>query len=172
MYMCMVLVYFLTLRRSISIFEEKKSWMVISIDVSTKHLVIKAERAQTKSRNCAIGYRRILPQIEIMLLGDTLCFIYRVFILSHCTLPQSKKGSVLKVRIIYFPYLVLQKLTLNDNSSLYVTVLSLNDLQLKLSHHHRTSNIIFLLLLLSKNSVPTYDRRLLQLTRDCYVIMD
>ena len=33
--------------------------------------MIKAERAQTKSGNGAIGYRRILPWVEIMLLGDT-----------------------------------------------------------------------------------------------------
>ena len=58
MYMCVVLVYFLTLR--ISIFE-KKSWRVISIDVATKHHVIKAERAQTKNGIGAIGYSRILP---------------------------------------------------------------------------------------------------------------
>jgi len=58
MYMCVVLVYFLTLRISIL---KKKSWRVISIDVSTKHHMIKAERAQTKSGNGAIGYRRILP---------------------------------------------------------------------------------------------------------------
>jgi len=58
MYMCVVLVYFLTLL--ISIFE-KKSWRAIGIDVSTKHHVIKAERAQTKNGNGAIEYRRILP---------------------------------------------------------------------------------------------------------------
>ena len=38
-----------------------KSWSVISIDVSIKHHVIKAERAKTKSGSSAIGYRRILP---------------------------------------------------------------------------------------------------------------
>ena len=60
MYMCVVLVYFLTLR--ITIFDIKKNrGRVISIDVSTKHHVIKAEHAQTKSGNGAIGYRRILP---------------------------------------------------------------------------------------------------------------
>ena len=45
----------------ISPFLKKKMWRVISIVVSTKHHVIKAERAQTKSGNGAIGYRRILP---------------------------------------------------------------------------------------------------------------
>jgi len=40
---------------------EKKSWRVISTDVSTKYHVIMAEHAQTKSGNGAIGYRRILP---------------------------------------------------------------------------------------------------------------
>jgi len=57
MYMCVVLVY-------------KKSWRVISIDVSTKHHVIKAEHAQTKSGNGAIGYRRKLPSVEITLPRD------------------------------------------------------------------------------------------------------
>jgi len=52
MYMCVVLVY------------KKKSWRVKGIDVSTKHHVIKAERAQTKSGNRAIGYRRKLPSVE------------------------------------------------------------------------------------------------------------
>ena len=41
-----------------------KSWRVISIDVSTKHQVIKAERVQTKSGKGAIGYRRKLPSVE------------------------------------------------------------------------------------------------------------
>ena len=45
---------------------------VISIDVSTKHHVIKAERAQTKSWNGAIGYRRILPSVEITLPRDII----------------------------------------------------------------------------------------------------
>jgi len=40
---------------------KKKMWKVISIDVSTKYHVLKAECAQTKSGNGAIGYRRILP---------------------------------------------------------------------------------------------------------------
>jgi len=31
------------------------------MELSTKHHVIKAERAQTKSGNGEIGYRRILP---------------------------------------------------------------------------------------------------------------
>ena len=62
MYMCVVLVYFLTLR--ITIFDIKKSWRVISIDVSTKHHVIKAERA--------IGYRRKLPSVEITLPRDLI----------------------------------------------------------------------------------------------------
>ena len=44
-----------------------KSWRVISIDVSTKHQVIKAERAQTKSGNGAIVYRQKLPSVEITL---------------------------------------------------------------------------------------------------------
>jgi len=35
--------------------------MIIILDVSIKHHVIKAERAQTKSGNGAIGYRWILP---------------------------------------------------------------------------------------------------------------
>jgi len=69
MYMCVVLVYFLTLR--IFIFE-KKSWRVISIDVSTKRHVIMAERAQTKSGNVGIGYRRKLPLVEITLPRDIL----------------------------------------------------------------------------------------------------
>ena len=55
MYMCVVLVYFLTLR--ISIFE-KKSWRVISIDVSTKHHVIKAERTQTVQSDIVENYPR------------------------------------------------------------------------------------------------------------------
>ena len=68
MYMCVVLVYFLTLH--ISIFK-KKSGRVISIDVSTKHHVIKAERSQTKNGNGAIGYCRKLPSVEITLPWDT-----------------------------------------------------------------------------------------------------
>jgi len=68
MYMCVVLVYFFTLR--ISIFAHTKTWRVISIVVSTKHHVIKAERAQTKSGNGAIGYRRKLPSVEITLPRD------------------------------------------------------------------------------------------------------
>ena len=72
MYMCVVLVYFLTLR--ITIFDIKKSWRVISIDVSTKHHVIKVERVQTKIRNGTIGYRRKLPLVEITLRG-----IYKLF---------------------------------------------------------------------------------------------
>ena len=67
MYMCVVLVYFLTLR--ISIFG-KKSWRTKSINVSTKPHVIKAERALTKSGNGAIGYRRKLPSVEITLPRD------------------------------------------------------------------------------------------------------
>jgi len=39
----------------VSPFLKTKSWRVISIDVSTKHHVIKVERAQTKSGNGAIG---------------------------------------------------------------------------------------------------------------------
>ena len=57
-YMCVVLVYFFTLR--MSIFE---NFMLDDklVTLLTKHRVIKAERAQTKSGNDAIGYRRILP---------------------------------------------------------------------------------------------------------------
>ena len=64
--MCVVLVYFLTLR--MSIFEK------LSLDdiLLTKHHMIKAERAQTKSGN---GYRRIIPQ-EITLLQDSIPFFY------------------------------------------------------------------------------------------------
>ena len=71
MYMCVVLVYFLTLHISIL---KKKSGRVISIDVSTKHHVIKVERVQTKIRNGTIGYRRKLPLVEITLRG-----IYKLF---------------------------------------------------------------------------------------------
>jgi len=53
-YWCIFLPY-------VSPFLKKKSWRVISIDVSTKHHVIKAERAQTKSGIGAIGYGRIFP---------------------------------------------------------------------------------------------------------------
>ena len=58
MYMCVVLVYFLTLRMSIFL-----NFMLDDklVTLSTKHHVIKAEHAQTKSGNGAIGYRRILP---------------------------------------------------------------------------------------------------------------
>jgi len=45
-------------------------WRVISIDLSTKHHVIKAEHAQTKSGNGAIRYRRKLPSVEITLPQD------------------------------------------------------------------------------------------------------
>ena len=51
----------------VSPFLKRKSWRVISIDVSTKHHVIKAEHAQTKSGDGAIGYRRELPSVEITL---------------------------------------------------------------------------------------------------------
>jgi len=54
----------------VSPFLKRKSWRVISIDVSTKHHVIKAERAQTKSGDGAIGYRRKLPSVEITLPRD------------------------------------------------------------------------------------------------------
>jgi len=67
MYMCVVLVYFLTLRISIfakKIVEGNKHRCV------NKHHVIKAERAQTKSGNGAIGYRRKLPSVEITLPQD------------------------------------------------------------------------------------------------------
>ena len=58
MYMCVVLVYFLTLRMSIFL-----NFMLDDklVTLLTKHHVIKAEHAQTKSGNGAIGYRRILP---------------------------------------------------------------------------------------------------------------
>jgi len=70
MYMCVVLVYFLTLR--ISIFE-KKSWRVISIDVSTKHHVIKAERTQTVQSDIVEN----LPSVEITLPWDTSLSIFQ-----------------------------------------------------------------------------------------------
>ena len=56
--MCVVLVYFLTLRMSIFDFFMLDDKLVT---LETKHHVIKAERAQTKSGNGAIGYRQILP---------------------------------------------------------------------------------------------------------------
>ena len=62
--MCVVLVYFLTLR--MSIFEK----IMLDDILLTKHHVIKAERAQTKSRNDAIGYRRKLPLVKITLPQD------------------------------------------------------------------------------------------------------
>jgi len=65
--MCVVLVYFLSLRMSIS---EKNMLNDILVTWWTKHHVIKAECAQTKSRNGAIGYRQILPYIEITLPWD------------------------------------------------------------------------------------------------------
>ena len=56
--MCVVLVYFLTLRMSIFL-----NFMLDDklVTLLTKHHGIKAEHAQTKSGNGAIGYRRILP---------------------------------------------------------------------------------------------------------------
>jgi len=44
--------------------------------------MIKAERAQTKRKNGAIGYRRKLPSIEITLPQD----IYSKSTLTYCTL--------------------------------------------------------------------------------------
>ena len=57
---------------------KKKMWKVISKDVSTKYHVLKAECAQTKSGNGAIGYRRKLPSVEITLPRDRL-LKYQVF---------------------------------------------------------------------------------------------
>ena len=62
--MCVVLVYFLTLRLSIF---EKNMLDDILVALLTKHHMIKAERAQTKIGNDAIGYRRKLPSVEITL---------------------------------------------------------------------------------------------------------
>ena len=59
MYMCVVLVYFLSLR--ISIFEKKNRGDNKHRYVSTKHHVRNAERAETKSGNAAIRYSRIIP---------------------------------------------------------------------------------------------------------------
>ena len=42
----------------------------ILLTLNTKHYVIKAERAQTKSGNGTIGYRRKLPSVEITLPRD------------------------------------------------------------------------------------------------------
>ena len=65
---CVVLVYFLTLRNSIFFF---KSWRVIGIDVSTKHHVIKEERAQTVQSDTV----EKLPSVEITLLRDIVDFV-------------------------------------------------------------------------------------------------
>ena len=69
MYMCVVLVYFLTLRIDLHFWKKIVEGL---LDVSTKRHVIMAERAQTKSGNGAIGYRRKLPSVEITLPRDII----------------------------------------------------------------------------------------------------
>ena len=70
MYMCVVLVYFLTLR--ISIFEKK-------IVEGNKHrCVYKTSRDKGGAyANGAIGYRRKLPSVEITLPWDTSLSIFQ-----------------------------------------------------------------------------------------------
>ena len=67
---CICVSYWFIFLPYVSPFLKKKLWRVISIDLSTKHHVIKAEHAQTKSVNGAIGYRRKLPSVEITLPRD------------------------------------------------------------------------------------------------------
>jgi len=62
MYMCVVLVYFLTLR--ISIFEEKKV-------EGNKHRCVN-KTSHDNGGNGAIGYRRKLPSVEITLPPDII----------------------------------------------------------------------------------------------------
>ena len=73
----------------VSPFKKKKRWRVISIDVSTKHHVIKAERAETKSGNGAVGYRRKLPSVAIIFLRDIIFFLALVML----TLPGYDKNK-------------------------------------------------------------------------------
>ena len=73
--MCVVLVYFLTLR--MSIFEEKNvgRYVVDFVNKTSRDL---GGGAQTKSGHGAIGYRRKLPSVEINIPRD-ITFIIKQF---------------------------------------------------------------------------------------------
>ena len=62
----------------------------ILVALLTKHHIIKAQRAQTKIGNDAIGYRRKLPSVEITLPRD----IPKGNLLTNLKCPVYNQGSV------------------------------------------------------------------------------
>ena len=84
---CICVWYWFIFLPYVSPFLENKSWRVISTDVSTKHHVIKAEHAQTKSGNGAIDTVGYYHRSKLCCLGICIVFFNKHSLFFHLINP-------------------------------------------------------------------------------------